>query len=732
MAYRRGETDEGLLLQDFADRLRLLEEIASRRVLPPGYQFTYNGSGDLIVKRIIDGADETLLPLTGGGGSSPPFLISDITGLQAALNGKALLVHTHVPTDITGFNAAAVAAILAADGSGSGLDADLLDGQNGSYYLARGNHTGTQLAATVSDFDAQVDTHQIHDLALPTAATPMNGQIFTGLGAGTAAGDSVRYEQVVRLVDAQTIAGVKTFSDIPELPAVNPTTANQATRKQYVDDAIAALVDSSPATLDTLNELAAALGDDPNFATTIATALAAKLDAAVAATTYLKLDTTNGPLTGNLVGPGLHATGPGITPGAEMVGSYGVYSALAAIGVMRAASTHNAYAVAVQNDADLRWRIRADGQMLWGAGAAVGDVGFERSAANILKMLAGDKWQQAAAPTVGDDLINKTYGDTTYLKLDTSNDPLTGNLTISKSTPTLQMFDAIGGESLLRDTGLWFYAIAGDANPTALLRGDGFSKLAFGAGAASPLDWEMSRTAANVVSLAAGDDLRRPAGEDGTHDDSMVRKAQLAAKNITVTETGLIIPSATNVQQALAQTEAYVQNLEERFEQHTHAPSPYGWIYNTATSGTIVAITASGGFIALPWNADLYDKWDAHDPVTNNTRIHLGAIATGIWEVGATAFFGSPSLTAGQDFYMSVRKNGSGATNDHFWAGGYFAPPTVGVTPIPGMMTVVHINSSSDYVEVGAQIDGGTTLNFTGTTSHYATNKAWFKYIGPA
>jgi hypothetical protein len=39
----------------------------------------------------------------------------------------------------------------------------------------------------------------------------------------------------------------------------------------------ALLVDSAPATLDTLNELAAALGDDPDFATTVTNALAAKL-----------------------------------------------------------------------------------------------------------------------------------------------------------------------------------------------------------------------------------------------------------------------------------------------------------------------------------------------------------------------------------------------------------------------------------------------------------------------
>ena len=45
----------------------------------------------------------------------------------------------------------------------------------------------------------------------------------------------------------------------------------------YVNNAIANLVDSAPGTLDTLNELAAALGDDPNFATTVTNSIAAKV-----------------------------------------------------------------------------------------------------------------------------------------------------------------------------------------------------------------------------------------------------------------------------------------------------------------------------------------------------------------------------------------------------------------------------------------------------------------------
>lgn len=51
---------------------------------------------------------------------------------------------------------------------------------------------------------------------------------------------------------------------------------NTYATETYVGTQIANLVDSSPSTLDTLNELAAALGDDPNFATTVATSIGTK------------------------------------------------------------------------------------------------------------------------------------------------------------------------------------------------------------------------------------------------------------------------------------------------------------------------------------------------------------------------------------------------------------------------------------------------------------------------
>jgi len=54
------------------------------------------------------------------------------------------------------------------------------------------------------------------------------------------------------------------------------TTTPALATQTYVNTAITNLIDSAPATLDTLNELAAALGDDPNFATTITTLIGTK------------------------------------------------------------------------------------------------------------------------------------------------------------------------------------------------------------------------------------------------------------------------------------------------------------------------------------------------------------------------------------------------------------------------------------------------------------------------
>jgi hypothetical protein len=75
------------------------------------------------------------------------------------------------------------------------------------------------------------------------------------------------------------------YNNLTDKPTI-PSLTGYAT-ETYVNTAVSNLVDSAPETLNTLNELAAALGDDPNYATTITTELGNKLDSTAASSTYL-------------------------------------------------------------------------------------------------------------------------------------------------------------------------------------------------------------------------------------------------------------------------------------------------------------------------------------------------------------------------------------------------------------------------------------------------------------
>jgi hypothetical protein len=110
------------------------------------------------------------------------------------------------------------------------------------------------------------------------------------------------------------ISGVLTDGQIPA------GIARDAEVTAAINAAIAALVDAAPATLDTLNELAAALGDDANFAATMASELALKVDRALFdANTILAANVDNTPvavtvaedrLVGRLVGGSIAALTP--------------------------------------------------------------------------------------------------------------------------------------------------------------------------------------------------------------------------------------------------------------------------------------------------------------------------------------------------------------------------------------------------------------------------------------
>jgi hypothetical protein len=89
--------------------------------------------------------------------------------------------------------------------------------------LARANHTGTQTASTVSDFDTQVRTSRLDQMAAPTAAVALNAQKITGLADPTNAQDAVTLNYITtQKAVANGIASLDGSGLIPtnQLPAL--------------------------------------------------------------------------------------------------------------------------------------------------------------------------------------------------------------------------------------------------------------------------------------------------------------------------------------------------------------------------------------------------------------------------------------------------------------------------------------------------------------------------------
>jgi len=165
-----------------------------------------------------------------------------------------------------------------------------------------------------ADFDTRIATKSTSDLDEGTnlyytdARTDARVNLQTGTNLDLSGKSTNNLSEGTNLyyTDARTDARVnlqtgtnldlsgKSTSNLPEGTNLYYTDARADARAQLKIDAT---VDSAPGTLDTLNELAAALGDDANFSTTVTNSIAAKLPLA------------GGTLTGALTGTDATFTG---------------------------------------------------------------------------------------------------------------------------------------------------------------------------------------------------------------------------------------------------------------------------------------------------------------------------------------------------------------------------------------------------------------------------------------
>jgi hypothetical protein len=178
-----------------------------------------------IVKADVDDTPVVLtVPASTFVGRGAAGSIAALTATAA----KAVLAIAN--TDVTGLGALATKTTIADADIGAGAAIAL--SKLAVDPLARANHTGTQLAATISDFNTAVRLNRLDQMATPTASVALGGQTITGLGTPANPTDAT----TKAYVDGATVGGVSANlydaftvlrADVDNTPtalSVNPST----------------------------------------------------------------------------------------------------------------------------------------------------------------------------------------------------------------------------------------------------------------------------------------------------------------------------------------------------------------------------------------------------------------------------------------------------------------------------------------------------------------------------
>lgn len=145
---------------------------------------------------------------------------------------------------------------------------------------------GTLSVGDVTGLQAELDAKQAA-LVSGTSIKTVNGTSLLGSG-------NIQIDGGVVSFNTRTGSVTLSSGDVTGALGYTPATSGD------ISSAISALVDTAPATLDTLNELAAALGDDPNFATTVTTLIGTKQDSLISGTNIKTINSQSILGSGNL------------------------------------------------------------------------------------------------------------------------------------------------------------------------------------------------------------------------------------------------------------------------------------------------------------------------------------------------------------------------------------------------------------------------------------------------
>lgn len=209
-----------------------------------------------------------------GWGDAVPWYLTTINRIKVMAAGVAriipFLANSGSPTSI---------GINRPGSRGSSGDAAAIDHEHGTPDIATESTSGWMGSSHVASINANSahrnatgNPHSTQITDIPNLRAELDGKSNTGHGHGIP--DITGLTSA--LADKAPLAS-PALTGTPTAPTASQgTNSTQIATTAYVRTAIADLVDTAPGTLDTLNEIAAALGDDPNFAATITNELAGK------------------------------------------------------------------------------------------------------------------------------------------------------------------------------------------------------------------------------------------------------------------------------------------------------------------------------------------------------------------------------------------------------------------------------------------------------------------------
>jgi hypothetical protein len=240
--------------------------------------FTYTPPvipSDLTDLSISDGTNGQILTTDGAGN----FSFTTVGGVSNTLDGLSDVTITSVADgEVLAYDSGTSSWVNTIASSGGIALTDLSVGAEGTASgdgaIAYDNTTGV-FTYTPADLSGYALTS-----SLSTVATSGSYGDLTGTPSLATVATSGAYSDLSGTPTLATVATSGSYTDLTNQPTIytDSDVATYLAANDYdtATNIIATITDSAPATLDTLNELAAALGDDPNFATTVTDSIATK------------------------------------------------------------------------------------------------------------------------------------------------------------------------------------------------------------------------------------------------------------------------------------------------------------------------------------------------------------------------------------------------------------------------------------------------------------------------